>query len=59
MAKVLDKILESFYEKLAESDTVNEATVTELRTLFSSGRKPKPDDFVADLREGSAGGDES
>ena len=46
MAKVLDKILESFYAKLSESDTVNEAMVTELRTLFSSGRKPKPDDFV-------------
>ncbi len=47
MAKVLDKILESFYAKLSESDAVNEATVTELRTLFGSGKKPKPDDFVA------------
>ena len=39
MAKVLDKILESFYAKLSESDTVNDATVTELRTHFSSGEK--------------------
>ena len=47
MAKVLDKILESFYAKLSESDAVNEATVTQLRTLFGSAKKPKPDDFVA------------
>ena len=46
MPKVLDTVLESFYERLAESDAVNEATVTELRTLFASGKKPKPDDFV-------------
>ena len=47
MTKVLDKILESFYAKLSESDAVNEATVTQLRTLFGSEKKPKPDDFVA------------
>ena len=49
MAKVLDEILEKFYAKLSESDTVNETTVKELRTLFSSERKLKADDFVAIL----------
>ena len=47
MAKVLDEILESFYAKLSESDTVSEATVDELRALLASGRKPKAPDFVA------------
>lgn len=46
MAKVLDEILESFYVKLSESDTVSETTVEELRTLFTSGKKPKAVDFV-------------
>ena len=49
MAKVLDEILESFYAKLSESDTVNEAMVKELRTLFASEKKLKADDFVAIL----------
>lgn len=47
MAKVLNQILDSFYEKLLESETVDEATVNELRALFSSDKKPKADDFVA------------
>ena len=46
MAKVLDEILEAFYAKLSESDTVKEATVKELRTLFASECKLKADDFV-------------
>ena len=51
MAKLLDEILESFYAKLSESETVNEATVNELRTLFASGNKLKADDFVAILEK--------
>ncbi len=47
MAKVLDEILESFYTKLSESDTVREPTIEDLRTLFASGKKPKAADFVA------------
>ena len=47
MAKVLDEILEVFYAKLSESETANEATVKELRTLFASGKRLKADDFVA------------
>ena len=51
MAKVLDEILESFFAKLSESDTVNEETVKELRTLFASEKKLKADDFVAILKK--------
>lgn len=51
MAKVLDEILASFYEKLSESDTVNEAVVKELRTLFASEKKLRADDFVAILKK--------
>ena len=47
MAKVLDEILEAFYAKLSESDSVSEATVRELRNLFNSERNLKADDFVA------------
>ncbi len=47
MAKVLDRILDSFYTKLSESDSVSEATVEELRTLLAAERKPKAADFVA------------
>ena len=61
MAKVLNQILDSFYDKLLESDTVDEATVNELRALFSSGKKPKANDFVAIFedaaREGSRDSD--
>ena len=47
MAKVLDEILESFYTKLSESNSVSEATVEELRTLLAAEKKPKAADFVA------------
>ena len=42
---------ESFYAKLSESDTVNEAMVKELRTLFASEKKLKADDLVAILKK--------
>ncbi|MCY3706862.1 MAG: hypothetical protein OXH08_15400 [Gammaproteobacteria bacterium] len=51
MAKVVDEILESFYDKLSESDTLSEATVKELRRVFALKRKPKANDFVAILEK--------
>ena len=51
MAKVLDEILEAFYAKLSESDSVSEATVKELRNLLASERNLKADDFVAILKK--------
>ena len=47
MAKVTEEILDTFYTRLSESDTVSEAAVNELRTLFASEKRLKPDDFVA------------
>ena len=47
MAKVLDEILDSFYTKLSESDSVSESTAEELRTLLAAEKKPKAADFVA------------
>ena len=47
MAKVLNEILESFYDKLAESATVSEVAVEELRTLLAAEKRPKAKDFVA------------
>lgn len=47
MAKIMGEILESFYTKLSESDTVSEATVEELRILLAGEKKPKADDFEA------------
>ncbi len=49
MATVLGEILDSFYEKLSESDAVDEATIEALRAQFESGKKLKADDFVTIL----------
>lgn len=51
MTKVLNEILEAFYAKLSESDSVSEATVNELRNLFASEKRLKADDFVAILNK--------
>lgn len=51
MATVLDEILESFYTKLAESDAFDDATMKELRVLFTSDKKMKADDLVAILEK--------
>ncbi len=56
MARVLDEILETFYAKLSESDSVNEAAVQELRTLFASEKKLKADDFVEVLKKAAREG---
>ena len=57
MAKVLDEILERFYVKLSESDTVNKATVKQFRTLFASEKKVKADDIVAILKKAAHEGE--
>ena len=57
MAKILDEILESFYAKLSESDSVSEGTVKELRNLFASEQKLKADDFVAILEKAAQDGE--
>lgn len=46
MATVLAEILESFYTKLAESDSIDDETIKAIRELFESGAKLKADDFV-------------
>ena len=57
MAKVLDEILERFYVKLSESDTVNKATVKQFRTLFAPEKKLKADDIVAILKKAAHEGE--
>jgi len=46
MPAVLNEILDAFYAKLSESDSVDEQTIKALRTLFASGKNLKADDFV-------------
>jgi hypothetical protein len=56
MATIQQEILDSFYEELATSDTVDAAMIDSLRELFHSGRKLRADDVVAVLvkeKEGS------
>ena len=55
MARVFEEVLKSFYAKLSESDTVDDATVNDLRTLFASGRKLKADDFVSIFERAATG----
>ncbi len=47
MARVLDDILDSFYERLVASEAIDAATIEALRILFQSNKKLKADDFVA------------
>jgi hypothetical protein len=47
MATVQQQILESFFEKLSKLGTLEQTTLTELRTALQSGKKLKADDFVA------------
>lgn len=49
MARVLDQILDAFYERLDASKQIDAATIEALRILFQSGKKLKADDFVAIL----------
>ena len=47
MARVLDEILDAFYARLSELDTVSDATVEELRALLGADRRVKAVDLVA------------
>jgi len=49
MAKVQEHILNAFYERLSESDSVSRETIKAMRALLESGEKLKADDFVAIL----------
>lgn len=51
MATVLHEILDSFYKKLSDSQTIDETTVEALRALFESDKKLKADDFVGILSD--------
>jgi hypothetical protein len=53
MPRVPETILDSFCERLAESQAVDPRTISELRALFQSAQKIKADDIVASLRIGS------
>jgi len=51
MAKVLDEVLDSFFEELAKTDSVNDQMLGRLRELFDSQATLKADDFVTVLKE--------
>ncbi len=55
MATIQAMILDSFYERLSASETVDKATVEALRKLFESGDKLKAEDFVAILAKKTTG----
>ena len=46
MAKIQEEILDLFFTKLEESQTVDKNMIDGLRELLSSGSKPKVDDIV-------------
>jgi hypothetical protein len=46
MATLQQQIAEAFLTKLAESKDIAPAMVEELRSLLTSGKKPKPDDIM-------------
>ena len=46
MPAVLNEILDAFYAKLSESDSVDEQAIKALRTLFASGKNLRADDVV-------------
>ncbi len=47
MPRVPETILDSFCERLAESQAVDPRIIDELRALFQSAQKIKADDIVA------------
>ena len=56
MAKVLDEILESFYTRLSESDSVSESTVRGVAYPPRGGKEAEGRRFRGHLREGGTGG---
>lgn len=51
MANMLDDVYEKFCDELSKSDAVTEATIEELRTLLTSGKRLRADDFVSILEK--------
>ncbi len=47
MAKIQEEVLEGFFKKLGESQSVDTTLIKELRALFKSGSKVKAQDLVA------------
>ena len=46
MAKIQKEILDSFFTKLGDLETVEQHMIDGLRELLSSGSMPKPDEIV-------------
>lgn len=46
MVTLQNTIAEKFFDKLLNSDEVDEEKVAQLRKLLTSSKKPKADDFV-------------
>ena len=46
MAKIQEEILDLFFTKLEEAQTIDQHMIDGLRELLSSGSKPKADDIV-------------
>lgn len=53
MPSIQEEILQSFLERLAESDGFDNAKVDALRALFESEKKPKAAEVVEALKEDS------
>jgi len=53
MPSIQEEILQSFLERLVESDGFDIAKVDALRTLFESEKKPKAAEVVEALKEDS------
>ncbi len=54
MAKIQEKILEAFFEKLNDSEAVDKVMVDGLRTLLSSDNKLRADEITAVFTVGPA-----
>jgi hypothetical protein len=55
LAKVLDEILLSFVQKLAESEAVDTSTSARLTALFQSGKRLKADDVISVISASTRG----
>jgi len=55
MATVQEQILMSFFGKLADTDELDEETITALRSLLQSDKKVKAEEVVALLKENTEG----
>jgi hypothetical protein len=55
MATVQEEILNAFYAKLSNSESIDETTIDALRKALGATRKLKADDFVAILAKNPTG----